>query len=74
MNKIYEEVSKETGLPKFMVEKLYKYTFKFLKEKMEADEMKGLMIPGFGKFVVKDGRKKHFEKIWKESLNSEQQK
>ena len=22
-----------------------------------------------GKLVVKDGRKKHFEKIWKESLN-----
>lgn len=59
MNKIYEEVSAQTGLPKYMVEKLYKYTFRFLKQNMESEEMKGLMIPGFGKFVVKDGRKKY---------------
>lgn len=62
MNKLYKEVAKELNQPEYLVEKICKHPFKFIKAVMEDGNLDGVMLPLFGKFIVKPGRKKHFEK------------
>ncbi len=54
--KIYEEIAKELNIPIYLVEKICKHPFKVTKQVMECGDLKNIMFPLFGKFVVKPGR------------------
>lgn len=58
MPDIYDEIAKEVGMPKYLVEKVCKHPFKFIKDIMQDGLLEGISLPKFGKFVVKPGRLK----------------
>ncbi len=53
---VCEKTAKELNLPVYIVEKVMRYQFKFLRQTMETGELKGIMFPNLGKFLCKPSR------------------
>ena len=70
-----EDVAKEQHVTPSQVKGVADFMFEFVAESMAEGERKSLDFPeirvmGWGLFKVKEGRRKHFEKINNERLNS----
>lgn len=58
MQEILNRISVELGIHPDLVEKAVRLQFEFVKDTMEAGELRSVQLPYFGKFAVKPMRRK----------------
>lgn len=79
MQRIIEQLAEKHQLPKAVVKEALESMIKFTKQMMIANELEGIMLPAFGKFVVKPAKKRWIRKYRKvkeglERIENEQNK
>ena len=55
-SKIYEEISKETGLPVPLIRHIVQHQFSFVRKTMQDGLLDNILLHNFGSFKVKKGR------------------
>ena len=55
-SKIYEEISKETGLPVPLIRHIVQHQFSFVRKTMQNGLLDNILLHNFGSFKVKKGR------------------
>jgi nucleoid DNA-binding protein len=58
MQRIIEQLAEKHQLPKGVVKEAVESMIKYTKQVMINNELEGIMLPAFGKFVIKPGKKK----------------
>jgi hypothetical protein len=61
-DKFIREIAEEYDIPIFIARQICESPFKFLKETMATKEMKGVMMPYLGKFIVQPNVKYYIQK------------
>ena len=64
MDRLIEEVAKETGQPIGLVRNIYKHMFLCVYNTMKRGEYQNILLTGFGKFIVKPTRKRALDKMY----------
>jgi hypothetical protein len=55
-SKLYEEISKETGLPVLLIRHIVQHQFSFVRKTMQNGLLDNILLHNFGSFKVKKGR------------------
>lgn len=55
-SKLYEEISKETGLPVPLIRHIVQHQFSFVRKTMQNGLLDNILLHNFGSFKVKKGR------------------
>jgi len=59
---VSEQIARDLNLPVYIVDRVMRSHFKMFRNTMEAGELKGIMFPNLGKFLVRTKRQESLKR------------